>query len=71
MSSRSAATQVRPARRSWQPASFGPCVTFGSELGLEFRIALELGFGLEFGFGDGIEYGLVVRRSYTCFRVVW
>ena len=52
-------------------ASFGPCVTFGFELGLEFRFARELGFGLEFGFGDGIEYGLVVRRSYTCFRLVW
>ena len=34
-------------------ACFGPCVTFGFELGLEFRFGLELGFDLEFGFGDG------------------
>ena len=34
-------------------ASFGPGVTFGFELGLEYRFGLELGFDLEFGFGDG------------------
>ena len=34
-------------------ASFGPGVTFGFELGLEFRFGLELGFDLEFGFGNG------------------